>query len=592
MPYLLDKIRSRFLSPHSPLELKLRTFYHRLSSTRIFFRFQTWQARQSYKKCRADLRSQSITDTNTFEKQPLVSFILNYDVKEIDHIRTTITSIQNLRSPHWEIILIAPATTENDAALSKLTQKKRIKYSPIPQKELPDCLSGDYVIFCAAGDVFFEGLLMRFYEVFNKEPSADVYYYDSEYAAVDLSQPHPFFKPSAHSPELLLSVNVYSRGLIRKDILQELHMEINNREETINSEYEIMLQLSENGAKFQHIPHLLLTQTELVTSSNITNHQMITSHLSRLGVNQVSSEEVDSVLRFFWENNDPSVAIIIPSRNHYQLLTNLIDSIQQKTNYTKYTINIVDNNSDDNETLRFYEQIKKDERFSIIPYDAPFNYSEAINLGVEKTHSDLVLLLNDDMEVIDPFWLSELAQWAIRPDIGVVGAKLIRENHLIQHAGIIIGLNGFAGHIYLNAPENYHGLFGSVNWYRDYLAVTGACQMMRRSLFTMIGGYDEKYRLAFGDIDFCLQVHEHGFQNVYTPFARLFHYEGKSRGYQTPIQDILNGFEMIQDYLISDDPYYSPNLTYTRIPRCSVTRKSKAQRIKQMETRIKFYQQK
>lgn len=592
MSFLLEKIRSLFLSPQSPLELKLRTFYHRLSATRFFFQLQAWRAIRSYKRYRSHLKSQSLPDPSIFDKQPLVSFVLNYDADKQDPLFTTIKSIQRLHSPNWEIVLITPPGKEKDAFLSALTQDKQIGFTDNPQKDLPGELTGDYVIFCAAGDVFFEGLLTTFFECFNHNPPGDVYYFDSEVAAEGAAQPEPFFKPPAHSPELLLSVNPYSRGLIRKDILQKFRLAINTREDAILTEYDIILQLSENDANFEHIPHLLLTQTERVTSSLHNNHKIVSAHLSRLGLEQISSTKIGGALRFSWKTNEPSIAILIPSKNNERLLKNLIESILSRTDYAKYTIYIVDNHSDNQDTLAYYKSLKNDGRFSIIPYDDPFNYSQAVNLGVEESHSDLVLLLNDDMEVIDPFWLSELAQWALRPDIGVVGAQLIRENHMIQHAGIIIGLNGFAGHIYLNAPENHHGLFGSVNWYRDYLAVTGACQMMRRELFTQIGGYDEKFRLAFGDIDFCLRVHEHGFRNIYTPFAKLFHYEGKSRGYQTPVQDILYGYEKLQGYLINDDPYYSPNLTYTRIPRCSITEKSKSQKKEQIQTRIRFYQQK
>jgi O-antigen biosynthesis protein len=190
---------------------------------------------------------------------------------------------------------------------------------------------------------------------------------------------------------------------------------------------------------------------------------------------------------------------------------------------------------------------------------------------------------------MDELWLSELTQWAIRPEVGVVGAKLLRKNRTIQHVGIILGLTGFMGHIYLNAPEHYNGLFGSVDWYRNYLAITGACQMIRRDVFEEVGGYDLAYELAFGDIDFCIKVHEKGYQNVYTPFAKVFHYEGSSRGYQTPVDDILRGYEQLETYLVEGDPFYSPNLTYTRIPKCVVEKHSDDERLRQTRARKSFY---
>jgi len=193
------------------------------------------------------------------------------------------------------------------------------------------------------------------------------------------------------------------------------------------------------------------------------------------------------------------------------------------------------------------------------------------------------------MEVIDPHWLAELAQWAMVPEIGVVGARLLRANHTIQHAGIIIGLNGYAGHIYLNAPEYYLGLFGSADWYRNFLAVTGACQMVRRDLFNEVGGYDGGFRLAFGDIDFCLRIHKKGYRNLYTPFVNLFHYEGKARGFDTPVEDIQRGYDKLDPYLYDNDQYYSPNLSYTRIPQCIIPDKYTEERMKLIEERKNFY---
>jgi hypothetical protein len=174
------------------------------------------------------------------------------------------------------------------------------------------------------------------------------------------------------------------------------------------------------------------------------------------------------------------------------------------------------------------------------------------------------------MKVINPWWLGELAQWAMRPEIGVDGGKLLHPNYTIQHAGLILGMNGFLGHLYLNAPEHYCGLLGSADWYRNLHAVTSTCQMVRRELFTTVGGYDENYRLVFGDIDFCLRLHDLGYRNMVTPFARLYHYEGKSRGYKSPVDDILRGYDQMADRLKVEDPYFSQILNCEPILKCQL----------------------
>ena len=252
-------------------------------------------------------------------------------------------------------------------------------------------------------------------------------------------------------------------------------------------------------------------------------------------------------------------------------------------------INLVDNGSEDPKTLAFYDVIDSESEIHIMPYMKPFNYSEAINFGVQQNDSDLILLMNDDMKPLGSTWLPEMIQWTQRKEVGVVGASLLRANHTIQHVGIILGLVGFVGHIYLNAPEGYFGLWGSADWYRNLLAVTGACQMMRREVFDKVGGYDEGFQLAFGDIDFCLRVHQQGYRNILTPFARLYHYEGHSRGYETPVGDILRGYEKFKAYLTNPDPYFSPNLTDTRIPKYRQGQFSRAAREAQIQAREQFY---
>jgi GT2 family glycosyltransferase len=352
-------------------------------------------------------------------------------------------------------------------------------------------------------------------------------------------------------------------------------------------EYDLFLKLQSEGFAFQHLPHVLVSQNELVTSGDVENQAAIIEHLEQQGVAGVVAKQGPSGTRFVWPTSEPSVAVVIPTLNNRKLLEPLVDSLLHN-NYRNLAITIVDNNSTDPATISYFQEIRNLPRVSVVSYNKNFNYSEAINLGAANSNSDLLLFLNDDIGVSNDFWLEELVQWATRPEIGVVGTKLIRANHTIQHAGIILGLNRFAGHIYLNAPEDYSGLVGSVDWYRNYMALTGACQMVRRDLFEAVGGYDEAYLLAFSDIDFCLKVYEKGYSNLYTPFASLFHYEGVSRGYNTPPADILRGYQRIEGYLRTGDPYFSEGLSFQPIPHCQSSPKEKL--LKAFEQRKSRYQ--
>jgi len=588
MSSILHKLRAKFLSPGSNLELRLRTLYHRFSATRPGFKIQDWRSRHSYKNWRFQQESIDPPETDDLAYQPNVSFLLNCPSGDSADVMSTIHSILNLSIKNWEILLLTADDEEYLPLPSSIKQDEHIKQIN-KRQELEGQITGDFLVFSAPGDRFSKHLLAYLFEAINRQPAADIIYFDCEYTPEGETCAMPFFKPDAFSPELLLSVNYLSRAFINMNAVNLQHFHKEDHHNLLAAEYDMILRLVEADSSFEHIAKVLVSQKRLPLSADPGNTQVILSHLRRIGRLQPESKQIGDCIRFSWMMNDPSIAIIIPTKNHPALLNALITSILEKTEYENFTINLVDNDSDDEEVLLYYESLKHNTKCSILPYHGNFNYSTAINLGVENTKSDLVLLLNDDMEILDPCWLAELAQWAILPEIGVVGARLLRKNRALQHAGIIIGLNGFAGHIYLNAPEHFKGLFGSADWYRDYFALTGACQMVRRELFTSVGGYDKGFRLAFGDIDFCLRVNEKGFRNIYTPFANICHYEGYSRGYATPIEDIRRGYDKLETYLQTGDQYYSPNLSYTRIPRCINPKNNSDERMIRVKERRAFY---
>jgi O-antigen biosynthesis protein len=584
---ILNKLRSLVFSPDSPLELTLRTIYHKVLSTRLFFYWQDFQAMRSYRKYWVFQRRSLLTDIDPAENQPKITFLLScFDANFVD-VKTTLFSIQALHGDHWEVVPVSQEIMAD--TLIKELSDPRIKPRQSDLTLLFDLITGEYIVFCQAGDKFADSLLLHFYDSLSSGTHSDLTYYDCEYINGNSAQLLPFFKPTTFSPALLHSVNYLSRAFINRQTLEEMWSKVDLNANLSNQEYDLTLRLCEFDKKYHHIPKVLLTQKHLPKPETPELQKVLTAHLIRLGLKDVTTSQDAFGLRFSWKTGSPSLAIIILSKNNFRFLKSFIPELLAQPYQGQCSIHIVDNGSNDPSTMTYYQQIQQESNISIIPYPQPFNYSEAINLGVANSNSDLVLLLNDDMAIMDEIWLSELVQWAIRPEVGVVGAKLIRKNRTIQHAGIILGLTGFMGHIYLNAPEHYTGLFGSVDWYRNYLAMTGACQMVRRDVFEEVGGYDLAFELAFGDIDFCIKVHEKGYQNVYTPFARILHYEGSSRGFQTPVDDIIRGYEKLETYLVKGDPFYSPNLTYTRIPKCLVEKYSEDERLRQIQARKDFY---
>lgn len=590
MSHLLAKLQSKFLSPNSSFELAVRTLYHRIAATRLFFCWQDSLAKQSYSKYRSKQKKAHLPQLESSSAFPKVTFLISCDPSSPADIQKTINSLQTQQSNNWDAVVIL-IDQLNHPIINRVNDN-RIKIISITERIDPSKITGDYVVFCQAGDVFDSAFLTHFYHSLDSETPADITYCDCEYSKAATDQIQPFFKPKGQSPALLLSVNYLSRGFFRRQVMEKMWPIIDHNANLITQEYDLVLRLCENDRILRHIPKVLISQKHLPTSNDPEIQKVLAAFLRRQDHKDVAASKLNTGIRFSWKSGSPSLATIVLSKNNYRFLNHLIPALLATPYEGQHTIHIVDNGSDDPATLDFYQHITQKPHVSIVPYPKPFNYSEAINLGVNESNSDLVLLMNDDMAVMDEIWLKELVQWAVKPEIGVVGAKLLRKNRTIQHAGIIIGLTGFAGHIYLNAPENYHGLMGSSNWYRNYLALTGACQMVRREVFNQVNGYDEAYRLAFGDIDFCLKVFEEGYLNVYSPFARLYHYEGSTRGYDTPTEDTRKGYERLEPYLVNEDPYFSPNLTNSRIPKCVTGLLPEDERKQRIATRKKYYLEK
>ena len=266
----------------------------------------------------------------------------------------------------------------------------------------------------------------------------------------------------------------------------------------------------------------------------------------------------------------PLVSLIIPTRNGLEHLRRCVDSIQQKTDYPNYEILIVDNQSDDPATLAWLEEA--DARgVRVLPYPHPFNYSAINNTAVQAARGEFVTLLNNDLEVITPGWLTEMVSQAAREGVGCVGAMLYFPNDMIQHAGVILGVGGVAGHAFRDFPRGTEGVFNRARLVQSFSAVTAACLTVRKSIYTLVGGMDEvDLAVAFNDIDFCLRVRQSGFRNIWTPYAELYHHESASRGADdTP--EKRHRFDREVEVMLrrwgdtlTNDPAYNPNLTLER----------------------------
>jgi GT2 family glycosyltransferase len=295
----------------------------------------------------------------------------------------------------------------------------------------------------------------------------------------------------------------------------------------------------------------------------------LNEHLRFIGVDaNVESLGVAYRVRYSLPNTLPLVSLIIPTRDQGDLLERCITSILTKTVYPNFEILVVDNQSQDKAALSYLASLSSHPRIKVIKYDAPFNYSAINNYATTLAQGEIIGLVNNDIEVINDDWLSEMVSHVVRPEIGVVGAKLLYADGTIQHAGVILGLGGLAGHAHKFGEGEDWGYFGRANLIQTYSAVTAACMLVKKEIFEKVGGLDEEnLTVAFNDVDFCIKVREAGYRNIYTPYAVLYHHESISRGQENSPEKqarFIREVKFMQTKwgeLLKTDPYYNPNLS-------------------------------
>ena len=297
----------------------------------------------------------------------------------------------------------------------------------------------------------------------------------------------------------------------------------------------------------------------------------IEAHYSRIGVPAaVENAAFYGMYRtkYDWKEK-PLVSIIIPNKDHRKDLETCVNSILEKTTYPNIEFIIVENNSTEQETFDYYKDLETmRENVHVVFYEGGFNYSKINNFGADAAKGSYLLLLNNDTEMIDGGAIGEMLGYCMRGDVGIVGAKLLYEDETIQHAGVVIGFGGVAGHTFIGLHEAENSYFHRAMCAQDYSAVTAACLMVKKSVFHEVGGLTEELAVAFNDVDFCLKVRAAGYLVVYAPYAVMHHYESKSRGLEDTPEKVARfnrEWALVAsrwpDILKNGDPYYNPNLT-------------------------------
>lgn len=527
----------------------------------------------------------------SFKHQPLMSILLPVNSDLEPWLQNGVRSILSQIYPNWELCIAV------DASLHSLIQQKWVsQLNPDPRIKLTYCetdgeistllnaalaiCSGEFVVVLDPNGIVREHALYMFVNELNEHSEADIIYSDEDTIDEKGRRYDPYFKPD-WNPDLFLSQNYLAHFTVyRASLVREIGC--------FRKEYEgardwgLAMRISEKtlSANICHIPFVLYhnctneSSMVLLSSQNKdAQYDILKSHFERMGQEVEISCGRDTFLkvRYTLPEPKPLVSVIIPTRNHLKLLKDCLDSILKKTHYSNYEVLIVNNQSDDPDTIAYFETFQGNDKIFVLEYDHPFNYSAINNFAVQHARGDVLVFMNNDIEVISPDWLDEMVSHAIRPDVGAVGALLYYDDNTIQHAGVILGVGGVAGHAYLNWPREKFLQKPGMFTVRNYSAVTGACMAVEKRKFEEVGRFNEKQLpIIFNDVDFCLRLLEKDYRNLLTPYAELYHHESASRGHDSTKKQ-RNKHKHEQQYMLKkweamlkNDPAYNPNLALSR----------------------------
>jgi GT2 family glycosyltransferase len=551
-----------------------------------YYRYQDWSGLYSYQDWCRKFEQRNMEDAKSTDI--CISIIIKVTASSLHLYKDTCSSLIKQSYPNWEAYLLLDVNDTRINLPVNFQEDPRIKWvkdpSTPPWKAGINAVKGDWVVFINSGDTLSIDALTIAAQAIMENPSAIMVYPDTDQLSEDkLTRHSPRFWPD-WSPDLLLSVNYLNAAFIHKSEL------VQSAQKTEDLETALLFCV-EMAGKIIHMPYVLYHRRdcrEQFWLEDTFQKGNLVAHLERAGLKNVSAHTSSNrPVQFIWEFGKPFISIIILTRDKVELLKQCLDSISNQTSYQNFEVILVENNSHQAETFAYYESLNSNSRVKVLDHNLRFNYSAFNNWGAQQSTGEVLLFLNNDIQCFEPGWLEELARWATRPEIGVVGAKLLYPNGAIQHAGLVIGLEGHANHIFAKKEQGYQGVFGTDEWYRDYSAVTGACLMVRREVFDQIGGFDEQYSLAFNDIELCLRAVNAGYRVVFTPFARLIHHEGATRAKHKPAGDIQLAWQHLKPLIEQGDPYYNPNLSLSlRIP--SLRRSGETPAVERLEQILEY----
>ena len=522
--------------------------------------------------------------------KPVFSILMpTYETDET-LLRKAIDSVIAQAYPYWQLCIADDASpservrevvreyAEADARIAYVFRKENGHISHASNSAL-SIATGDFVALFDHDDTLTADALFEFALELNDHPEADMLYSDEDKLGDDGELREPHFKPDWCPDSFLSRMYTCHLGVYRRSIANDIGGFRAGFEGS--QDHDFALRFSERTTNVRHIPRVLYHWR--IHSGSTAGSATAKPYAAIAGARAVAeaierrcepgrverSEDVPGVYIVRYEiTKKAPISIVIPTRDHGADVDRCLRSIFERDGYGDFEVLLVDNGSTDRASLRTFEGwAQRDDRVRVLRYDHPFNFSSINNYAVAQSSSEYLLFLNNDTEVITSDWLEAMVEQAQRPSIGVVGALLFYPDNTVQHAGVIVGLGGVAGHGHKDYPRSHPGYFGMLRAINNYSALTAACVMMRRSVFDEVGGFDESLAVAFNDVDLCLKVRDAGYNNVYLPHVQLYHFESKSRGSEdTPAKHArfvreIETMEKRWATRTAGDPCYSENLS-------------------------------
>lgn len=524
------------------------------------------------------------------EHKPLISVLMPTYNTPVEWLEEAINSVRGQLYENWELCIADDAST--DPTIRKFLEAARKKdprikvtfreenghISAASNSALELC-EGEWVALLDHDDMLAEHALYCVADAINRHPESQLIYSDEDKISEQGYRFEPYFKCDWNR-DLFYSHNMISHlGVYQRKLLLEIGAFRVGFEGA--QDHDLALRYIEqiDPENIRHIPKVLYhwrrhpgsTTRGLAEKpySIEAGTRALQEYFDRQDVPaHVEGRATGYRVRYSLPSRPPLVTLIIPTRNGLALLRNCIESIQLKTTYPNYEILVIDNGSDEEGTLGYLEELAATPRVSVLRDERPFNFGALNNAAVRKTRGEVLALVNNDIEVISQDWLTEMVSIALQPKVGAVGAKLLYPNGNTQHAGIVLGLGGVAGHAFKLSPGKDPGYHFRAQLISAYSAVTAACLVIRKEIYLGVGGFEEdNLTIAFNDVDFCIRVRESGYRNVWSPYAVLYHHESATRGYEDTKEKRSRFDEEVMfmqkrwGKLLLEDPCYNPNLT-------------------------------